>query len=185
MTTGDVSGAGTDANVFLSLFGADGDTGERRLSADNAADATDAAAGVKNRFERNQTDKFFVKAADLGELKKLRIWHDSAGLGESEGMDRWTVVKVVIVDNCFRNRRFVSFDIRDYSPNSAQCHILADIINEQFIDLMSYFSDVLFNFQMKMEMVNIPIMRRFVPRWELFLRPMKHLDSMYEQEKIN
>ena len=30
--TGDVSGAGTDANVFLTIFGDKGDTGERKLA---------------------------------------------------------------------------------------------------------------------------------------------------------
>ena len=29
--TGDISGAGTDANVFLNIFGDRGDTGERKL----------------------------------------------------------------------------------------------------------------------------------------------------------
>ena len=31
MYTGKKSGAGTDANVFLNIFGEQGDTGERRL----------------------------------------------------------------------------------------------------------------------------------------------------------
>lgn len=30
--TGDVYGAGTDANVFLTIYGDQGDTGERKLS---------------------------------------------------------------------------------------------------------------------------------------------------------
>ena len=30
--TGDVSGGGTDANVFLTIFGDKGDTGERKLA---------------------------------------------------------------------------------------------------------------------------------------------------------
>ena len=32
VTTGDVYGAGTDANVFLTMYGDLGDTGERKLS---------------------------------------------------------------------------------------------------------------------------------------------------------
>lgn len=40
--TGDKRGAGTDANVFVTIFGKDGDTGERRL--DNS----------KNNFERKR-----------------------------------------------------------------------------------------------------------------------------------
>jgi len=42
--TGDVSGAGTDSNVFLTMTGEFGDTGERQLSESNNM----------NKFERNQ-----------------------------------------------------------------------------------------------------------------------------------
>ena len=87
-----------------------------------------------------------------------------------------TIVFVIVI--------LSSFDIRDYSRKSAQCHILADIIDEQFIDLMSYFSDVLFNFQMKMETVNVTLfLQSFAPRWELFVRLKIYLDSKYEQLK--
>lgn len=42
--TGDVRGAGTDANVFLNIYGMNGDSGERELrKSDNL-----------NKFERNQ-----------------------------------------------------------------------------------------------------------------------------------
>lgn len=40
--TGDKRGAGTDANVFVTIFGHEGDTGDRRL--DNS----------KNNFERSR-----------------------------------------------------------------------------------------------------------------------------------
>ena len=44
VVTGDVLGAGTDANVFINMYGEFGDTGERRLKdSDNI-----------NKFERNQ-----------------------------------------------------------------------------------------------------------------------------------
>ena len=44
MKTGDKWGAGTDANVFLSLFGDRGDTGERKL----------LKSQNRNKFERKQ-----------------------------------------------------------------------------------------------------------------------------------
>lgn len=45
MRTGDMYGAGTDANVFLTIYGDLGDTGERKLAkSDNN----------KNKFERGQ-----------------------------------------------------------------------------------------------------------------------------------
>lgn len=42
--TGDKSGAGTDADVFVTLFGEKGDSGERELSSSEHI----------NKFERNQ-----------------------------------------------------------------------------------------------------------------------------------
>ena len=43
--TGDVRGSGTDANVFLTLFGDKGDTGERKLHKSETH---------SNKFERGQ-----------------------------------------------------------------------------------------------------------------------------------
>lgn len=43
--TGDVSGAGTDANVFITLFGDLGDSGEKKLIKSETH---------KNKFERKQ-----------------------------------------------------------------------------------------------------------------------------------
>ena len=57
--TGDVRGAGTDANVFIQLFGDKGDTGKQQLrNAENS----------KNKFERGKTDKFNIEAVDIGKV---------------------------------------------------------------------------------------------------------------------
>ena len=55
VVTGDVSGAGTNANVFLNIYGTNGDTGKRPLT-----------QKFRDLFERNQTDKFQIEAVDLG-----------------------------------------------------------------------------------------------------------------------
>ncbi|XP_069736464.1 lipoxygenase homology domain-containing protein 1 [Phaenicophaeus curvirostris] len=82
--TGTVGGAGTDANVFLSIYGVGrGDTGERQLKRSNNL----------NKFEKGQVDVFTIKAIDLGELKKLRIRHDNSGASPS-----WYLERVEIVD---------------------------------------------------------------------------------------
>ncbi|XP_075267211.1 lipoxygenase homology domain-containing protein 1 [Opisthocomus hoazin] len=82
--TGSVWGSGTDANVFLSIYGIGrGDTGERQLKRSNNL----------NKFEKGQVDVFTVKAIDLGELKKLRIRHDNSGASPS-----WFLERVEIVD---------------------------------------------------------------------------------------
>ena len=44
IVTGDVMGAGTDANVFLNIYGEQGDTSDRQLSKSENV----------NKFERNQ-----------------------------------------------------------------------------------------------------------------------------------
>lgn len=79
VTTGDRRGAGTDANVYLTIYGANGDSGQRKLE------------GPGNLFERAQTDTFGFDLVDLGELKKITIGHDNSGFGPS-----WFLDKVVI-----------------------------------------------------------------------------------------
>ncbi|XP_047236335.1 lipoxygenase homology domain-containing protein 1 isoform X3 [Girardinichthys multiradiatus] len=81
--TGDMMGAGTDANVYINIYGENGDTGERPLSnSDNL-----------NKFERGQEDVFIVTAIDLGTLKKLRIRHDN-----TQPYSAWYLDRVEIVD---------------------------------------------------------------------------------------
>jgi len=46
--TGDKRGAGTDANIFLNIFGELGDTGDRPL---------EESKSNRNKFERNQVRK--------------------------------------------------------------------------------------------------------------------------------
>ena len=65
-----VSGAGTDANVFLTLFGDLGDTGERPLKHSDSN---------INKFEQNDVDVFTLEAADLGQLYKCFVRHDNKG----------------------------------------------------------------------------------------------------------
>ena len=78
--TGDVSGAGTDANVFVNVFGEFGDTGKRQLS-----------KKFRDLFERNQVDDFKIEALDLGQLAKLQIEHDNKGFGAG-----WFLEKVIV-----------------------------------------------------------------------------------------
>lgn len=89
---GDVAGAGTDANVFICIFGDKGDTGNRVLTSQ------------KNAFERNQVDIFNIEAEDVGVLKKIRIGHgttfslsnanlslDNKGIGASWFLESVTI----------------------------------------------------------------------------------------------
>jgi hypothetical protein len=57
--TGNESGAGTDANVSIILYGTLGDTGVRPLKQKG-----------RNLFEKDQIDEFTIECLDLGKKKK-------------------------------------------------------------------------------------------------------------------
>lgn len=64
------SGAGTDAKVWLIIFGENGDSGTLPLKECNRS----------NKFERKQVDTFrFSEILSLGELSKVRVWHNNSG----------------------------------------------------------------------------------------------------------
>ncbi|UJR35342.1 hypothetical protein I4U23_028101 [Adineta vaga] len=71
--TADKRGAGTDANVFLSMFGDKTKTERHELK--ETMDRT------LNRFESGATDRFKIHAPDVGKIKTIRIEHDATGLG--------------------------------------------------------------------------------------------------------
>ncbi|KAM5222353.1 lipoxygenase homology domain-containing protein 1 isoform 2-T2 [Ctenodactylus gundi] len=82
VTTGYEPGAGTDANVFVTIFGANGDTGKRELK-----------QKMRNLFERGSTDRFFLETLELGELRKVRLEHDGSGYYSG-----WLVDKVEVTN---------------------------------------------------------------------------------------
>lgn len=65
--TGDLKGAGTDANVFITIYGINGDSGKRQLR-----------QKFHNLFERGSTG-FFLEMLDLGELLRVKVEHDNHG----------------------------------------------------------------------------------------------------------
>ena len=79
--TADVKYAGTDANVFVELLGANGNSGRRPLSTS------------RDNFERGKKDVFFLEMPDLGELSAIKIGHDNAGLGPG-----WCLDRVIVSD---------------------------------------------------------------------------------------
>ncbi|VDP32279.1 unnamed protein product [Schistosoma mattheei] len=72
--TGDKAYAGTDASVYITLFGENGDSGERKLT---------KSLTHRNKFERGQTDVFQLEIVDLGKINKVRIRHDNSGVNPS------------------------------------------------------------------------------------------------------
>uniref|UniRef100_A0A8C9SD10 Lipoxygenase homology PLAT domains 1 n=1 Tax=Scleropages formosus TaxID=113540 RepID=A0A8C9SD10_SCLFO len=83
--TGDVYKAGTDANVFLTIYGDLGDTGERKLS---------KSESNRNKFERGSVDKFTIEAVDLGQIFKIKIRHDNTNMYADWYLDQVEVVDV-------------------------------------------------------------------------------------------
>jgi len=77
--TGNVSGAGTDANVFINVRGTNGDTGEKKL---------EHSQEHVNKFEQNQVDTFTLDAINLGDLEEIRVRHDNKGFGAAWYLDR-------------------------------------------------------------------------------------------------
>nr|XP_020009381.1 lipoxygenase homology domain-containing protein 1-like [Castor canadensis] len=83
--TSNILGAGTDANVYIIIFGENGDSGTLALK----------QSANWNKFERNNTDTFnFSDMLSLGHLCKLRIWHDNKGL-----FPGWHLSYVDVKDN--------------------------------------------------------------------------------------
>ncbi|XP_019373840.1 PREDICTED: lipoxygenase homology domain-containing protein 1-like [Gavialis gangeticus] len=80
--TGDVRGAGTDANVFVTLFGELGITPKTHLTSKS-----------RSAFERTKTDVFRIKTYNVGQIKKIRIEHDNTGMNAS-----WFLDRVIVTD---------------------------------------------------------------------------------------
>ena len=82
MATSDLRDAGTNANVYIQLFGERNDSGKVPL---------ETSKTNRNKFERGKTDVFEVKEADVGEIRKIRIGHDGTGMGSG-----WHLKEVII-----------------------------------------------------------------------------------------
>ena len=79
--TGASSKAGTSANVFLTIQGASGTTGEHRLNP--------LISG--NAFERLDIDTASFRDRDVGSLQRVTLRHDGAGAASD-----WNVATVVV-----------------------------------------------------------------------------------------
>lgn len=77
--TGTADGAGTSANVYITLYGANGNSGEREL--DNGSD----------NFEKGDTDVFSLEMEDLGDINQVRIRHNN-----TEDNPGWFLDKIVV-----------------------------------------------------------------------------------------
>ena len=81
--TGDIKGAGTDANVYIALVDDEG-----RKSRDILLDCT-----WRDDFEKGNTDCFKISnVPQLGEIKRVELWRDNKGLNDDWFVE-WVKVK--------------------------------------------------------------------------------------------
>ena len=71
VSTSDIRGAGTDANVFVELKGAGG-----------ASSGPQALKGRGNLFESGKSDAFELLLPPLGQLASCDVWHDNSGAAQ-------------------------------------------------------------------------------------------------------
>ncbi|CAF4611478.1 unnamed protein product, partial [Rotaria socialis] len=74
--TGNKSGAGTDSDVFITLYGKLGETGPTKL------------ANQENNFEAGKKDEFTIECQNIGELNQILIAHNNKGLSSGWFLDR-------------------------------------------------------------------------------------------------
>ncbi|XP_055489425.1 lipoxygenase homology domain-containing protein 1-like [Leucoraja erinacea] len=92
IVTGDLWNGGTEANVYIVIYGKRGDTGSRQLLRSNNP----------LKFRKGQTDIFSLKAVHLGKPQKLVVGHD--GLGAGHG---WFLEKITIKDSVKGSKGFL------------------------------------------------------------------------------
>lgn len=114
--TGDLNGAGTDANVFLTIYGDLGDTGERKLGKSETNNNKFERGCVRKKvsihqrckykhalvqpehfctfFNHAQVDKFTIEAVDLGQVFKIKIRHDNSMMNADWYLDQVEVLDV-------------------------------------------------------------------------------------------
>ncbi|XP_030300550.1 lipoxygenase homology domain-containing protein 1 [Calypte anna] len=105
--TGDKRGAGTDANVHITLFGNYDKSEVIQLS---------QSLEHRNPFERGKVDTFKIQTKKLGSLHSIEIGHDGKGFASG-----WFLEKVEIMDAsrnseyCFNCNRWLAEDESDGS----------------------------------------------------------------------
>ncbi|KAG8570827.1 hypothetical protein GDO81_011437 [Engystomops pustulosus] len=83
--TGDGRGAGTNANVFITLFYETGESFGRVQLKRPLEDI--------NPFQNGQVDTFIISTKDIGKISHIQIGHDGKGLGNGWFLDKVEIIK--------------------------------------------------------------------------------------------
>lgn len=87
--TGNVRGAETDANVFITIIGSAGSTGRKELKPQ------------KDSFSRNKRDVFILHHDDIGQIEKIALGHDNSGAHPAWFCESVEVVNIRNGDSAF------------------------------------------------------------------------------------
>ncbi|XP_074134524.1 lipoxygenase homology domain-containing protein 1-like isoform X1 [Sminthopsis crassicaudata] len=79
--TGIQPASGTDVDIFITIFGENGDSCRRKLR----------HPGLNSCFERGKVSTFSLRAVDLGMVRKVLIEHSVTGYGAGCYLDRITI----------------------------------------------------------------------------------------------
>ncbi|XP_069587457.1 lipoxygenase homology domain-containing protein 1-like [Ranitomeya imitator] len=79
--TGDFPASSTDADVFIIIFGENGDSSKRQL----------ITKALPTIFDKGKVNVFRIKAVDLGMLTGIHIGHDAVGYGAGWYLDQITI----------------------------------------------------------------------------------------------
>ncbi|XP_072460708.1 lipoxygenase homology domain-containing protein 1-like isoform X3 [Notamacropus eugenii] len=79
--TGIQPASGTDVDMFITIFGENGDSCQRKLR----------HSGLNSRFERGQVSTFSLRAVDLGMVRKVLVEHSGTGYGAGCYLDQITI----------------------------------------------------------------------------------------------
>ncbi len=111
ISNGDVLGGGTDANVSMILYGTKGNSETIKLNEIIA----------RNAFGAGITDYLKISSKDLGEIEKIKIWHDEKWIG-----DGWFLNKIVVVNESTKTKSefpFYSWLDEDEYPQSTEVEL--------------------------------------------------------------
>ena len=76
-----MKGAGTDANVYLIMYGSVKDK-------DNEQSEKISLDNKDNNFESGSVDKFEVETLNFDKVDKIRIGHDNSGIASGWHLDK-------------------------------------------------------------------------------------------------
>ncbi|XP_059165222.1 lipoxygenase homology domain-containing protein 1-like [Physella acuta] len=121
--TGDRRNSGTDATVFITLFGSRGSS--NKLNLPNQ---------VHNTFERGDTDTFTVHVKNVGRIQSIEIGHNNAGYKPGWFLDYVEITQKVaaVSDTDIRNG---TTDYRFELYNWICCHSLIRTIHVKWVDV--------------------------------------------------